>query len=82
MVRIPRDIHGNDLAKKLEGYGYQTTRQTGSHMRLTRHAAREEQHVTIPCHSTLRVGTLNGIVSTVAGQLERNKADLLRELFG
>jgi predicted RNA binding protein YcfA (HicA-like mRNA interferase family) len=34
-MRLPRDISGIDLATKLEIYGYQITRQTGSHFRLT-----------------------------------------------
>jgi predicted RNA binding protein YcfA (HicA-like mRNA interferase family) len=34
-MRLPRDISGLDLAKKLEVYGYRITRQTGSHMRLS-----------------------------------------------
>ena len=36
MPRIPRDLSGTELARKLGAYGYQVTRQTGSHVRLTR----------------------------------------------
>ena len=34
-MRLPRDVGGMDLAKKLQRFGYQVTRQTGSHVRLT-----------------------------------------------
>ena len=34
-MRLPRDLSGIELDVKLEKYGYQITRQTGSHMRLT-----------------------------------------------
>jgi predicted RNA binding protein YcfA (HicA-like mRNA interferase family) len=34
-MKLPRDITGNDLAKALRKLGYQVTRQTGSHIRLS-----------------------------------------------
>jgi predicted RNA binding protein YcfA (HicA-like mRNA interferase family) len=34
-MKLPRDITGIELAKRLEILGYQITRQTGSHLRLT-----------------------------------------------
>lgn len=34
-MRVPRDLSGVDLVKRLERMGYSVTRQTGSHMRLT-----------------------------------------------
>jgi predicted RNA binding protein YcfA (HicA-like mRNA interferase family) len=39
------------------------TRQTGSHLRLTT-LERGEHHVTIPRHTSLRVGTLAGCWAT------------------
>ena len=35
MARLPRDISGRDLARALRRYGYEVTRESGSHMRLT-----------------------------------------------
>ena len=35
-MRIPRDVHGQLLAERLRRHGYVLTRQTGSHMRLSR----------------------------------------------
>jgi len=34
-VKVPRDLSGVALAKALSKVGYQVTRQTGSHIRLT-----------------------------------------------
>ncbi|MFN9695760.1 MAG: type II toxin-antitoxin system HicA family toxin [Synechococcaceae cyanobacterium] len=49
-MRIPRDLNGADLAKRLGQFGYTITRQSGSHMRLTRIDVGREQHLTIPAH--------------------------------
>lgn len=57
-MKLPRDISGKELAKLLIHYGYSVTRQTGSHLRLTAHID-GEHHLTIPAHSSLRLGTLS-----------------------
>lgn len=46
-MRLPRDVSGADLVKVLKQLGYESTRQTGSHIRLT---TRENgtHHITIP----------------------------------
>jgi len=80
-VRLPRDVGGEELALLLRGYGYQVTRQTGSHMRLTT-TQEGEHHVTIPRHGTLRVGTLSAILSDVAEHLGLPRQTLLETLFG
>ncbi len=46
-MRLPRDVSGEDLARRLRVLGYEITRQTGSHMRLTTQEG-GEHHVTIP----------------------------------
>jgi predicted RNA binding protein YcfA (HicA-like mRNA interferase family) len=46
-VRLPRDLGGEELAVLLGRYGYEVTRQTGGHMRLTTTRG-GEHHVTIP----------------------------------
>jgi predicted RNA binding protein YcfA (HicA-like mRNA interferase family) len=46
-MRLPRNISGQDLARRLSALGYEITRQTGSHMRLTTQE-HGEHHVTIP----------------------------------
>ncbi len=35
MPKMPRDISGHELVKKLEKLGYKVVRQTGSHMTRT-----------------------------------------------
>jgi predicted RNA binding protein YcfA (HicA-like mRNA interferase family) len=60
-MRLPRDLGGDELAGLLQRYGYEITRQTGSHMRLTT-LQQGEHHITIPHHPALRVGTLNAIL--------------------
>ncbi len=80
-MRLPRDISGDDLVKALHRYGYRTTRQTGSHIRLTLSAENKEFHITIPKHDPLRIGTLNNILKDLSIQHEIEKDDLIRQLF-
>jgi len=79
-LRLPRDTSGDHLAKRLGRLGYEITRQTGSHLRLTR-TSPSEQHVTIPRHDALRIGTLAGILGDVASHIEISRDELLRRLF-
>jgi len=80
-VRLPRDLSGAELARALGRLGYEVTRQTGSHMRLTRSDG-GEHHVTIPDHDPLKVGTLSAILRDVAAHLGLTRDELLEELFG
>jgi predicted RNA binding protein YcfA (HicA-like mRNA interferase family) len=81
-VKLPRDLSGADLAALLRRYGYEITRQTGSHLRLTNAQRGVQHHITIPRHRVLRVGTLSSVVAAVAAYLERDRDELQRELFG
>jgi predicted RNA binding protein YcfA (HicA-like mRNA interferase family) len=80
-LRLPRDLSGEELAVLLGRYGYEVTRQTGSHMRLTTTQG-GEHHITIPRHESLRVGTLNAILRDVAEHLDVPRQTLLTTLFG
>lgn len=80
-MRLPRDLSGNDLAQALRKLGYQVTRQTGSHIRLTT-PERGEHHLTIPNHNPLRVGTLSGILADVAEHFGLSREELAGRLFG
>jgi len=80
-MRIPRDIDSNNLTHILARYGYEVTRQTGSHIRLTSTFCGEEHHVTVPAHNPLRVGTLSSILGDVANYLSVSKDEIIRELF-
>ncbi len=47
-MKLPRNVSGPELAKALQKqYGYVTTRQKGSHMRLTTQQE-GERHLTVP----------------------------------
>jgi predicted RNA binding protein YcfA (HicA-like mRNA interferase family) len=81
-LKLPRDLAGAELASLLRGYGYETSRQTGSHMQLTSGLRGTEHHITIPRHAALQVGTLSAILSDVAAYLETSRAKLAEDLFG
>ena len=80
-MKLPRDLDGKKLASLLRPYGYEITRQTGSHMRLTSVLKGREHQVTIPAHKELSVGTLHGILRQTATYLEMELASFLNELF-
>lgn len=79
-MRIPRELSGQELARLLREYGYDVTRQSGSHMRLTSNL-RGEHHITIPAHKYLKIGTLSGILTDVATHFKIDKDALIKELF-
>lgn len=79
-MRLPRDLSGPELAKLLRTLGYEMTRQTGSHLRLTTRE-RGEHHVTIPNHSPLKIGTLAGILNDVSEHFGITKNELLERLL-
>lgn len=80
-MRLPRDISGDRLALALGRFGYEATRQTGSHVRLTSTARGQEHHITVPRHGALRVGTLAAILSDVAEYLDLDRDGLIDRLF-
>ena len=80
-MKLPRDLSGSDLAKALRRLGYQATRQTGSHLRLTTIES-GEHHVTIPNHNPLKIGTLSRILGDVATHFQLSRDDIIRRLFG
>ena len=81
-MRLPRDVDGEDLIRRLRRRGHQVTRQVGSHVRLTATVRGQTHHVTIPLHRPLRVGALRAILNMVADQLGVERDALVREPFG
>ena len=80
-MKIPRDLGADELIKLLKKkYGYEVTRQTGSHIRLTT-TQKGEHSITISNHNYLKIGTLNSILSDVAVHFEKEKQVLITELF-
>jgi predicted RNA binding protein YcfA (HicA-like mRNA interferase family) len=65
-MKIPRDLSGHELAAALcRHWGYETVNQVGSHIVLETREP-DPHRVAVPAHRALRVGTLNGILRSVA----------------
>ena len=79
-MRLPRDVSGGELIKRLGRLGYRVTRQSGSHIRLTCDLP-EPHHVTVPNHNPLRIGTLAAIVADVAAHHRLDRDELVLKLF-
>ena len=79
-MKLPRDVSGADLAKALARLGYVTTRQAGSHVRLTIDKP-AQHHITIPAHDPLKIGTLAAILNEVAVHLKIDRDQLIKRLF-
>ena len=80
-MRLPRHLSGRELAHPLLQFGYEVTRQKGSHLRLTTMRS-GEHHVTVPDHAALRAGTLNAVLSDVAAHAGLSRDQVLQRLFG
>ena len=80
-MKLSRSLSGRELAKALRVLGYEMTRQTGSHIRMTC-TSPSEHHITVPDHAPLRVGTLAAILSDVAEHHRLSREQLLKKLFG
>lgn len=78
-MKLPRDLSGEALARKLGVLGYSVTRPTGSHIRLTTQRS-GEHHLTVPAHDPLKLGTLNAILREVQRHHEITREDLLKIL--
>jgi predicted RNA binding protein YcfA (HicA-like mRNA interferase family) len=79
-MKIPRDVTGRELATLVQQYGYEITRQKGSHIRLTTHSPKPHS-ITIPNHNPLKIGTLSTILSDIALERGTRKEDIMKELF-
>lgn len=78
-MKLPRDVSGDDMAKALRLLGYEVTRQTGSHYRVTTTQG-GEHHVTIPRHDPLRIGTLASILDDVAEHFGISRGELISRI--
>ena len=79
-MRVPRDLSGSDLIKRLAVLEYEVTRQTGSHVRL-RTQRNGEHNITVPAHDPIKIGTLNSILRDVAVHFQITRDQLLERLF-
>ena len=80
-MKLPRDLSGDQLTKLLRRFGYEITRQAGSHIRVTSNLKGTEHHVTIPAHKEIRIGTLAEILGDIARYLDMNRDELAKKLF-
>jgi predicted RNA binding protein YcfA (HicA-like mRNA interferase family) len=81
MIKIPRNLSGNEFIKLLEKLGYHFVRQTGSHIRIRTYLGGEHS-VTIPGHSSLKIGTISNILNDISTHHQITKEDLTEKLFG
>ena len=65
----------------LRRYGYERTRQVGSHIRLEASRRGSVHRVTVPNHESLRLGTLSSILSDIAEYLGVERSKLEQDLF-
>ena len=80
-MKIPRNLSGDDLVKKLLKLGYVIVRQKGSHIRLSKNYDEGEHPITIPNHNPIKIGTLNSILSDLSEKMKISKSELVRQLF-
>ncbi|MGZ8158400.1 MAG: type II toxin-antitoxin system HicA family toxin [Methylobacter sp.] len=79
-MKLPRDISGLELAKKLAVLGYEISRQNGSHIRLSTQQ-NGEHHITIPQHDPLKIGTFSAVLNDIAKHFSLSREELLEKLF-
>ena len=79
-MRLPRDLTGAQLVRALSKLGYEATRQTGSHVRLTCELP-AQHHITVPMHDPLRIGTLAAALSSIADAHGMTRDELQKKLF-
>jgi predicted RNA binding protein YcfA (HicA-like mRNA interferase family) len=81
-MKLPRNIDGDELARRLNRYGYNIVHLTGSHQRLSTIISGKTHNLTIPRHKPLRVGTLHEILKDVAEHQKISREQIILELFG
>jgi predicted RNA binding protein YcfA (HicA-like mRNA interferase family) len=79
-MKVPRDINANELITLLSHYGYTVTRQTGSHIRLSKQSDKGMHNITIPNHSPIKVGTLHSIIKDFCNKNDLNTNDIYKQL--
>jgi len=79
-MKLPRDLSSTDLEKALRRvFGYECTRQNGSHRRLTTQSG-GEHHLTVPVHDPIKLGTLRTILGEIAAHYHLSMDEVLYRL--
>jgi len=80
-MKTPRNVGYKDLIGSLKRLGYEVTRQSGSHIRLTARIGERTHHITIPAHNPIKIGTLNAILNELSEVLQIPKDELIEKLL-
>lgn len=81
-MMVPSDLTGKELLKLCsKHFGYEKTRQVGSHIRATT-MVNGQHHITIPDHKPIKTNTLRGIVKDIAEHFGRDPKYISEVLFG
>lgn len=79
-MKIPRNLSGRELVKVLcKSWGYQQVHQTGSHIILDTEEP-SPHRLAVPEHKSLRLGTLNAILRSVAAHKGTIKEEIIKTL--
>lgn len=78
-MRLPRDLEPRALIHALGVLGYEQTRESGSHIRITTHLG-GEFHQVIPDHKAIKIGTLHSILASIAAHHCITVDELLEKL--
>lgn len=81
-MRLPHDLSGADLIRRLAKLGYQPTRLLGGHVRLNAPATGGHAHdVTLSSREPMRIGVLAAILCRIAEARGLTRDDVLKRLF-
>ena len=79
-MKLPRDLSGQKLVKALcRHWAYQEVNRVGSHIVLQT-GIPSPHRIAVPAHASLRVGTLNAILRSVAEHKGVSREDILNAL--
>ena len=76
-MKIPRNVSGKEVVRMMTTkLAYKIVHQRGSHIALE---TEEPSHhrIAIPNHKSIRVGTLNGILKSIASHKGMNRDSLI-----
>jgi predicted RNA binding protein YcfA (HicA-like mRNA interferase family) len=65
-MKIPRDVNGTEAARALRRAGFETLRQSGSHLIMRK----ESRTVVVPQHKPIKPGTLKGVIEQAGMTVE------------
>lgn len=76
-MKIPRDISGERLLSVLIDLGYVIKNRKGSHLRLKITTSQGEHGITIPMHTSIKIGTLYSIIKDISENTNLTKEEII-----